>query len=86
MKREDVLAYLYVLGYKLKEPDLTTARENLMGSLLRVVEQLEERRPSIAEAIKERERLNGQYPPCNQIDLDIATHQCIALLLPFVKE
>ena len=87
MNRNDVLGYLLVLGYNLKEPDLSIARENLLGSLLRVRDQLEATYPAIAEAVAERERLNVQYdPPCNQIDLDIATHKCISLLLPFLKQ
>lgn len=81
MNRNDVLAYLNVLGHPLHAAQLYVANAHMMGCLHRIVQQLEEEgHEELALAVRERERINGRVP-YGHPDLVAATRKCIDLFL-----
>lgn len=59
MNKNDIRAYLYVLGDSYSPSSATLP---VIGCLGRVVEQLEKTNPRVAQLVMERERVNGIKP------------------------
>lgn len=82
MNRNDVLAYLFVLGCdKLNTAERQTAGQHLVGCLVRFREQLEAN-PSFADLsalVAHREKLNCMHP-LGQPELVAATRTCIEVI------